>query len=57
MRVIECNLCGEALSAANDDELVMTARRHMDERHPESAVDEAQVRALVGEQAYDATDS
>jgi predicted small metal-binding protein len=54
---MECNLCGETLSAANDDELVRTARRHMDEHHPESALDEARVRELVGEQAYDAMDS
>ena len=57
MRVIECNYCGECLSAATDDELIAAARRHMDERHPESAADEAQVRALVAEHAYDATDS
>ena len=53
MRVIECNFCGETLSAANDDELVKTARRHMDERHPDEQPDDAQVRA----QAYDASDS
>jgi len=57
MRVIECNLCGEALSAANDDELVATARRHMDERHPDDAPDAAALQALVAEQAYDASDS
>ena len=57
MRVIECNFCGETLSAANDDELVKTARRHMEEQHPDGAPDEARVRELVGEQAYDAMDS
>jgi hypothetical protein len=57
MRVIECNLCGEALSAANDDELVATARRHMDARHPDDAPDHAAVQRLVAEQAYDASDS
>jgi hypothetical protein len=51
--VIECNFCGQALSAANDDELVDVARRHMEERHPGEPYDAAQVR----EQAYDATDS
>jgi predicted small metal-binding protein len=51
--VIECNFCGEALSAANDDELVETARRHMEERHPGEPHDDAQIR----EQAYDASDS
>jgi predicted small metal-binding protein len=53
MRVIECSFCGETLSAATDDELVEEVRRHMDERHPDEAMDDSQVR----EQAYDATDS
>jgi hypothetical protein len=53
LRVIECSFCGEALSAANDDELVAVAQRHMDERHPRESLDDSQVR----EQAYDASDS
>ena len=53
MRVIECEFCGETLAAVNDDELVKTVRRHMDERHPGEAHDDAQVREL----AYDASDS
>jgi predicted small metal-binding protein len=53
MRVIECDVCGQALSAANDEELVEIARRHMEERHSGAAFDAARVR----EQAYDATDS
>jgi predicted small metal-binding protein len=53
VRVIECPFCGETLAAATDDELVETVRRHMDERHPEEAYDDAQVREL----AYDASDS
>jgi len=57
VRVIECNVCGEALSAANDDELVVATRRHLAERHPGEQQDEAHVRGLVGEQAYDASDS
>ncbi len=57
MRVIECDICGETLSGANDDELVETARRHMDELHPDKGRDDAQVRELVGAQAYDASDS
>lgn len=53
MRVIECKFCGETLAAATDDELVETVRRHMEERHPDEALDDAQVREL----AYDASDS
>ena len=57
MRVIECNFCGETLSAATDDELIEAVRRHMDERHADEDVDDAQVSALVDDKAYDATDS
>ena len=57
MRVIECDVCGQALSAAGDDELVTLARRHMEERHPDRAADDEAVRRLVAERAYDASDS
>ena len=57
MRVIECNFCGETLSAANDGELVEETRRHMDELHPEQGQDDARVREVVATQAYDASDS
>jgi predicted small metal-binding protein len=53
VRVIECPFCGQTLAAANDDELVETVRRHTGERHPDEALDDAQVREL----AYDASDS
>ena len=41
MRVIECDVCGQALSAANDEELVEIARRHMEERHSGEGYDDA----------------
>jgi hypothetical protein len=53
LRVIECSFCGETLSAANDDELVKAAQKHVGERHPQESLDDSQVR----EQAYDASDS
>jgi hypothetical protein len=55
--VIECNFCGETLSAANDDDLVGCARRHMEDQHADTEVDEQQVREMVDRGAYDATDS
>jgi hypothetical protein len=57
VRVMECNVCGETLSAANDEDLVATVRRHMDDQHPEAAPDEARLRQMVDERAYDAMDS
>ena len=53
MRVVECNICGEALSAANDQELEECVRRHLESEH---AGEEAEAGAMVA-QAYDATDS
>ena len=57
MRVMECNLCGEALGAANDDELFTRAREHMDESHAGEGPDEDALRSQVADEAYEATDS
>ena len=56
MRVIECDVCGETLSAADDEELVQAVARHMGEHHPDKA-DSDRITTLVAEQAYDASDS
>jgi hypothetical protein len=56
MRVIECNECGETISAANDDELGQHLGQHLRAEH-DVEVDEDEVRDLVHEQAYDAMDS
>jgi predicted small metal-binding protein len=56
MRVIECNECGETISAANDDELARHLAEHMNSEHGER-LDEDEIADLVHEQAYDATDS
>jgi predicted small metal-binding protein len=56
MRVIECNECGETISAANDEELGRHLAEHLKSEHgQEPEADE--VTDLVHEQAYDATDS
>jgi predicted small metal-binding protein len=56
MRVIECNECGETLSAANDEELGRNLTEHLKAEHDQEP-DEDEVTDLVHEQAYDATDS
>ena len=56
MRVIECNECGETISAANDEELARHLAGHLESEHDEKP-DEDEVADLVHEQAYDATDS
>jgi predicted small metal-binding protein len=56
MRVIECNECGDTISAANDEELAAHLAEHMRSEHDEP-LDDDEVRDLVHEQAYDATDS
>jgi predicted small metal-binding protein len=55
MRVIECNECGETISAANDKELAGRLAAHLQSEH-DIEVDEADVAEMVDE-AYDATDS
>ena len=56
MRVIECNECGETISAANDEELGRHLAEHLASEHGEQP-EEDEVADLVHEQAYDATDS
>jgi hypothetical protein len=57
VRVIECNVCGETLSAAGDEELRECVLRHYRDEHDGEELDEDQVRELVSEQAYTASDS
>jgi len=57
MRVIECNVCGETLAAATDEELVSRLRAHMESEHPSTSFDEAQAREMIAAEAYTASDS
>lgn len=56
MRVIECNECGETVSAPNDEELARNLAKHLREEH-DAEPDEEEISDLVHEEAYDATDS
>ncbi len=56
MRVIECNECGDTVSAANDEELARHLAAHLKSEH-DIEVEEDEVADPVHEQAYDATDS
>ena len=56
MKVIDCE-CGRTLQAANDDDLAAQVRAHADEEHPDMGLTEEQVRELVADKAYDASDS
>ena len=56
MRVIECNECGDAVSAANDEELVRHLTEHLKSEH-DAEPDVEEVADLVHEEAYDASDS
>jgi predicted small metal-binding protein len=56
MRVVECNICGEAISAADDEELVGRVRDHLESEHDE-APEREQIELMVSEEAYDAMDS
>jgi predicted small metal-binding protein len=55
MRVIECNECGETISAANDKELGARLAEHLQSEH-DIEVDDADVAEMLDD-AYDATDS
>jgi predicted small metal-binding protein len=56
MRVIECDECGETVSAATDDELVRHLGAHLRDEHG-NELGEEELRRLIDEEAYDAMDS
>ena len=56
-RVIECNICGEPLSAATDDELLRQVQKHLEAEHPDAPLDENQAREMISREAYDAADA
>ena len=56
MRILDCD-CGQTLQAANDDELAHAARKHVEEAHPDMDLSDDQIRGLISEKAYTATDS
>jgi predicted small metal-binding protein len=57
MRVIECNECGETISAASDEELVGRLARHLSAEHDVEEPDDEELTDLVEEEAYEAMDS
>jgi predicted small metal-binding protein len=57
MRVIECNICGETVAGATDEELLSRLRLHMEAEHSATAFDEAQAREMIAREAYTASDS
>ena len=57
-RVIECNICGEPLSAATDDELLRQVRSHHESEHGDEApISEQEAREMIAREAYDAGDA
>ena len=56
-RVIECNVCGEPLSAANDGELLSQVQRHYASEHEDAAFSEDQAREMIEREAYAAGDA
>ena len=56
MRVIECDICGEPISAATDAELVDRLSNHLASEH-DLKQDRETVAATVEAEAYEATDS
>jgi|1186.fasta_scaffold373078_1 predicted small metal-binding protein len=56
MRVLECNICGDTISAAADDELKRHVREHLRSEHDEEITD-ADLDEFVEGEAYEATDS
>ena len=56
MRVMECNICGETIGAANARELAARLGDHLRSEHAQDP-DAAELERLVARDAYEATDS
>lgn len=53
MKAVKCSECGDRLEAQDNGELFEEARRHFDSEHPDSRMDESQIREMVGAGAYE----
>ena len=56
MRVIDCD-CGKTIQAGSDEDLVKAVRAHADEAHGDQGLTDEQVRNLVAERAYEASEA
>ena len=56
MRTIECDTCGEPITAADDEELLTRLKDHLAEEHDESP-DDDEIQQTIDREAYDAGDS
>jgi predicted small metal-binding protein len=56
MRVVECDICGETISADSDEELKGRLGEHLGAAHDKGAAPE-ELDDLVAREAYEATDS
>jgi hypothetical protein len=56
-RVIECNVCGEPLSAATDEELLRQVKGHHEAEHSDAPMEDEQAREMIAREAYDAGDA
>jgi hypothetical protein len=56
MRTIECDVCGEPLTATDDEELLGRLKEHLAEEHDQS-VDDDELQRTIDREAYDATDA
>jgi predicted small metal-binding protein len=56
MRTIECNECGEPITAADDQELARNLTAHLGREH-DAEPEPEEVAELIAAEAYDAMDS
>jgi hypothetical protein len=56
MRVIDCDRCGDTLTAPNDTELSVRLAAHFASEHDER-LSEEDLEELLADEAYDAMDS
>jgi predicted small metal-binding protein len=56
MRTIECDICGEPVTANTDEELLARLKDHVTEEHDQTP-DDDELQQTIDREAYDAVDS
>lgn len=56
-RAAECDICGETLAAATDEELSRRVGDHVETEHEDADRDDEGIRKMLAVEAYDADEA
>jgi predicted small metal-binding protein len=53
MRVATCPACGKQIKAENDEQLLQQGRQHAAQDHPDQALSDDQLKAIIAQTVHD----